>query len=111
MPDYLQDLALDSDRDIHLDGGNDLALTSGRDNLEQSIAIAAGDAIRQFVGGNVNGTNVAILEERIRQSLDADPQVASVQAVSVEQFDKRENKITLDVMVEENESFTIEVSP
>lgn len=111
MPDYLQDISLNSGKDIHLDDANDLALVSGRDNLEQSVAIAAGDAIERFVGGNIDGTTVALLEERIRQALDADPQVESVQSVTVEQFDKRNNSISLDVTVEENENFSIQVSP
>lgn len=111
MPEYLTDIHLNSDRDIHLDDANDLALVSGRSNLEQSVAIAVGDAIEQFIGGNMDGTTVAVLEERVRQALEDDPQVESVQSVSVEQFDKRTNSISLDVTVEENENFSIEVSP
>lgn len=110
MPDYLQDLDLNSDGDIHTDDGNDLALTSGLDNLEQSININAGNAVEDFIGGNVNGTKIAILEERLTNALDADPQVSSVQDVSLEQFDKQTNSLSLDVLVEENENFTLEVS-
>jgi len=110
MPDYLTDIHLDGDRDIHLDDANDLALVSGRRNLEQSVMIAVGGAIERFVGGNIDGTTVSLLEERIRQALDVDPQIETVRSVSVEQFDRRNDTITLDVSVGENEDFTIEVT-
>lgn len=111
MPQYLQDLDLNSDRDVHTDDANDLALTSGRENLEQSVSIGAGDAIDQFIGSNIDGTTIALLEENLREALDADPQVSVVQSVDVEKFDRRDNSISVAVSVDEDEDFLLEVSP
>lgn len=110
MPDFMQDLDLNEDRDIHLDDANDLALTSGKKNLEQSVAIVAGDAIREFIGSSIQGKTVALLEVRIRNAIDADPQVDSVHSVTVEEFDKRDNSVILSVVAEDNDDFLIEVS-
>lgn len=109
MADYLTDLDLNSDSDVYTDDANDLALVSGRSNLEQSIEISAGDAIEEFVGGNIDGTTIALLEERLKKALNNDPQVNSVDSVELTEFDRRTNTVSIDVSVTEDKDFTLEV--
>lgn len=110
MVDYPTDLDLDDSKDIHLDGANDLATVSGVDQLSQSVAIDVMDEIQDFIGGRVTGKNIGLLEERIRQGLNDDPQLSEVQAVNIEEYDRRDNSITMKIVTIENKDFTIEVT-
>lgn len=110
MVDYPTDLDLDDSKDIHLNGANDLATVSGVDQLSQSVAIDVMDEIQDFIGGRVTGKNIGLLEERIRQGLNDDPQLSEVQAVNIEEYDRRDNSITMEIVTIENKDFTIEVT-
>lgn len=110
MVDYPTDLDLDDSKDIHLDGANDLATVSGVDQLSQSVAIDVMDEIQDFIGGRVTGKNIGLLEERIRQGLNDDPQLSEVQSVNIEEYDRRDNSITMEIVTIKNADFTIEVT-
>lgn len=109
MPDYPTDLDLNRNKDIHLDGANDLALTSGIEQLQQSTAIDVFDELQQFIGGRLNGENLGLLEERIRQGLNDDPQLSTVRNVNVMEYDRGTESITVSVEVVDNENFTLEL--
>lgn len=111
MVEYPTDLDLNEDKDIHLDGANDLATTSGVEQLQQSVGIDVMDELRDFVAGRLTGGNIGSLEERIRQGLDDDPQLSDVRNVTIEQFDRRTDTVEITVSVVENADFTLEVSP
>lgn len=108
MVDYPTDLDLDSDKDTHLDGANDLALVSGEAQLAQSVAIDVMDEIQEFIGGRVTGKNVGLLEERIRSGLNDDPQLSQVTDVNIVEYDRRTDKLTIEVRTVENNEFTLE---
>lgn len=110
MPEYPTDIAINSHRDVYLDGSNDLALVSGKENLQQSVAIAIGDAVRQSIGSTIDGTTIGLVEERIYQALDADPQVGTIHTVTVREFDRQSNTVRLDVALAENDEFSITVN-
>lgn len=110
MVDYPTDLDLTSDRDIHLDGGNDLATTSGLSQLEQSVGIDVLDATQEFVGEPLTGQSLGLLEERLRQSLNQDEQLDGVTTVNVEEYDRRTGSVTFTVVVSQDEDFTITVT-
>lgn len=111
MPDYPSDLDLNQNRDIHLNGANDLALTSGVENLQQSVGIDVMDELSDFVAGRLTGENIGRLEERIRDGLDSDPQLSDVRNVTIDQFDRQTDTVEISVHVVENEDFTLEVTP
>jgi hypothetical protein len=111
MVDYPTDLQLNGDKDIFLDGANDLATVSGVRQLEQSVAIDVMDEIQNFIGGRVTGKNIGLLEERVRQGLNDDPQLSEVRQVNVREYDRRTDEIKIDIIVSQNDDFTIEVSP
>lgn len=108
MVEYPTDLDLDPDKDIHLDGANDLALVSEEDQLRQSVAIDAMDEIQDFIGGRVTGRNIGLLEERLRQAFNDDPQLDDVVSVNITQYDKRTDELTIEAKTIENEEFTLE---
>lgn len=110
MAERPRDIALNEDGDVYLDDVNDLALVSGRAQLQQSIAIDVLDVTEQFVGRRVTAQSVGLLEQRILEALEEDPQVGTIREVTVEEFDRRNNSVTAQVTLLENENFTIEVT-
>ena len=110
MVEYPTDFDLNSDKDIHLDGANDIALVSGVSQLEQSVAIDVMDEIQEFIGGRVTGKNVGLLEERLRQGLNDDPQLDRVVSVNVVEYDRRDDSLSVDIVTIKNEDFTITVT-
>lgn len=104
------DLELTADKDIHLDQANDLAVVSGVKQLEQSVAMDVLDVTQRFVGRALTGENVGLLEARVEESLAADEQVGDVQTVTVTEYDRRTNSITMDVVCTEDQDFTIQIS-
>lgn len=110
MAERPRDIAIGTDQDIFLDDTNDLALVSGDAQLEQSIAIDVLDVTEQFVGSSITAQSIGLLEQRIREALNDDPQVGTVRDVNVSEYDKRTNSITAEVSLSEDEDFTIEVS-
>jgi hypothetical protein len=108
--EYPTDLDLNSDKDIHIDGSNDLATVSGIEQLEQSVAIDVMDEVQEFIGGRVTGKNLGLLEERFRQAINEDPQVVSVRTLNITEYDRRTDTISVEISTIENEDFTLEVS-
>lgn len=111
MPDYPTDLDLDESKDIHLDSANDLELTSGVAQIEQSVGIDVMDELEAFIGGRVTGKNVGLLEERVRGALNDDPQLSEVLTVDITQYDRRTDSVEMVIKVVDDDNFTIEVSP
>lgn len=103
------DIGLDSDGDVHTDSGNDLALVTGQAQLEQSVYIDVGDVMNQLIGGNITATNISLVEKRIKDALNDDPQLDDVQSVTVEEFDKRTNTLTVTAITTENEQFEMNI--
>lgn len=103
------DLQINSDLDLFIDGSNDLALISGKRQLEQSVALDVMSETGRAIGGKMTGENIGTLENRIRQSLKEDEQVGNVKAVNIDRYDRRDNTIQVDVLMTENEDFTFEV--
>lgn len=111
MAERPRDIAIDSGKDIFLNDANDLALVSGREQLQQSIAIDVLDVTRDFVGSSITAQSIGLLEQRILEALEDDPQVGVIRDVSIMEFDKRTNTVTVEVSLAENDDFTIEVTP
>lgn len=111
MVEYPTDLDLNEGKDIHLDSTNDLTLTSGIAQLQQSVAIDVMDELRDFVGGRLTGKNVGQLEESIASGLNDDPQVDTVRSVSLDTYDRQNKTVEITVHVVENDDFTLEVEP
>lgn len=109
MVDYPTDLAINENKDIYLDEGNDLAVINGKAQLRQSVGIDVMDELQKFVGGRLTGPNIGRLEERIRKGLDDDPQLSNVRNVTIRTFDRRNNTIEITAEVVGNDNFTLEV--
>ncbi|WP_226041164.1 hypothetical protein [Natrinema sp. DC36] len=105
----LTDIRIDGNRDIEIGHSNDIAVVSGQANVEQSISIATSDSISKFVGSRITGTNISLLEKRVEDALEDDPQVGEVLDVTILEFDKRNDTIEIGVELVEDEDFTIEV--
>lgn len=112
MAEYPTDIKIsEDDRNIFLDDTNDLATIGGVANLEQSVAIAVMNATRQFIGDKLTGSSVGLLEEKVRQALQRDPQIERVVSVEMTEFDRSQDKVTMDVTTIEDETFQIGVTP
>lgn len=110
MVEYPTDLELNETKDIQLDASNDLALVSGKSQLQQSVAIDVIDELQDLISGRLTGKNIGILEERIRNSLDEDPQVGDVRTVTIQSFDRQTGSVEIDVTLVRNEDFTLEIN-
>jgi len=106
----LTDLSLNEYKDIHLNDANDLAVVTGQDQLEQSTAIDVLDVLTDFVGSNVSGEQIGQLETAIQSALEDDPQVTSVQNVSVSTFNTDTGEVAVDVSVLGDNDFTLSLS-
>lgn len=110
MVEYPTDLDLDNNKDIHLDAGNDLTLTSGIEQLQQSVALDVLNNVDGFTSGRLSGENLGRLETAIRRSLEADVQVGDVRTVSIESFDRETGRVEVNVTLTENEDFTLNIT-
>jgi len=93
----VRDIALNSDQDVYLDAGNDLALVAGNNTVVQSIAIAVGNVSELLVGERLRPQTIQTVEKEIRDALDSDPQVEQVLDVTVEEFDTTTDTLTVSV--------------
>ena len=109
MVEYPTDLDINENKDIHLDASNDLTLTSGIEQLQQSVALDVLDELQELVGGRLNGENLGRIEVAARQSLERDVQVGDVRTVTVESFDRQAGRVEIDVTLTQNEDFTLGV--
>lgn len=109
MVEYPTDFDLNEDKDTHLDGANDLALTSGVEQLQQSVGIDVMDELRDIVGGRLTGQNIGKLEERISRALNEDPQLASVRSVTLETYNRDTSTVEITAHVVQNDDFTLEI--
>jgi len=103
------DLLIDEELDTVIDTTNDLGTVSGIQQLEQSVAIDVLDVTRQFVGSSLTGEQVGLLEERVLRSLEDDEQVGEVLDVVVSQYDRATQTVTMEIIVLEDENFSIEL--
>jgi len=103
------DLLIDEQLDTVIDTTNDLGTVRGIQQLEQSVAIDVLDVTRQFVGSSLTGEQVGLLEERVLRSLEDDEQVGEVIDVVVSQYDEAAQSVTMEIIVLEDESFSIEL--
>lgn len=107
---YPIDLHLNENLDIHLDGGNDLATASDRRQLEQSTALDVLNVLHEFVGNPVTGRTIGLLEERVRQALNADEQLSTVTNVSVEEYRPDEGRVSVAVNAVEDDDFELDLT-
>lgn len=108
MVEYPTDIDLNSDKDVHLNGANDLALVGGEEQLRQSVAIDVMDEIEDFIGGRVTGKTLGLLEERFLQAFNDDPQLDEVISVNIKQYDRRTDELIIEAKTVKNEDFTLE---
>jgi hypothetical protein len=103
------DLLIGTDLDIEIDETNDLGTVSGIQQLEQSVAIDVLDVTQNFVGSNLSGGRVGLLEQRVQESLENDEQLTEVVDVVLQSYNKDTGTIEMEIIVLENENFVIEL--
>lgn len=104
------DIAINQDKDAYLDGANDLALVSGPERVDQSIAISVMDEDKDFVSGRITAKNVNQLEQAIERGLQDDNDVDQVFNVDIQTFDRNDDRVIAEVFVTPTESFVAEVN-
>lgn len=108
--EYPTDLRLTDEMDIYIDATGDIATISGFEQLEQSVAIDVLDILRDFIGQGLTGRNIGLLEANVQESLANDEQLAEVQNVTVDTYNKESGEITLDVFVIRDDDFALSLS-
>jgi len=108
MVEYPTDLQLTDDLDIRLDQSNDLATQGGIRQLEQSLALDALEITIDFVGEQLNGTQLGLLESQVEQAINEDEQIADVRSIDIESFDPNIGRVEIAIQTTQNENFTIE---
>lgn len=111
MADSVTDLQIDSDRQVFLGDDGDLATVSGIPNVEQSVAIEAGDVLRPLIGEPMTDETFGDVEAELEQVLSRDPQIDSVERVNVTKVNTSTGTVTVSVFTSFNNSFEIEVTP
>lgn len=104
-----EDLAVDSNFDVFVDDTGDLATVSGKDQLQQSVALDIADVTDIFVGESLTAANLGIIEERIKRSLNRDEQVGRIVSVTVDEYNRDTNTVIVDVVTADNRTFILEV--
>jgi hypothetical protein len=103
MVDYLTDLDVTQALDIRKDASNDLATTSGVENLRQGIALTTMGVTRERIGNKATADQLGLLEERVESMLDDDPHVGDVLRVTTETFNRNQNVVTMQVTLTDGE--------
>lgn len=109
MVDYLTDLDVTQELDVHTDDANDLATTSGVDNLRQGISLTTMSVTRDRIGNKATADQLGLLEERVESMLDNDPHVGDVLSVTTQTFNRKRNVITMQVTLTDGK-FTLPVN-
>lgn len=107
---YPTDLRLNESKDIYIDAAGDIATVGGFEQLQQSVALDALDALEDFIGDGITGRNVGLLEERVTRALTRDEQVGEVRTVNVTEYNQESNIVSVEVELVENDDFTLELS-
>lgn len=110
LADELRDVDVGEDREVYVDESGDLALTSGLETVEQSVMLNAAEAVRPLVGQPVDGPTLEDVQQQLRDVLEDDPQIATVNRVDVVEVDESSNTVRVRVFVRNNNDFEIGVS-
>lgn len=112
MADSLRDLKMSADdRQVFVDDTGDLAVTSGIETVEQSLALNAGDVLRPLIGEPIEDETFGDVEATLQERLQNDPQVEGPQRVSVTQVNRSTGTVSVEIFTTFNDSFTLEVTP
>lgn len=103
------DLRIDGDRQVGLGDTGDLDLTVGLDNLAQSVTVALGDQLRSLVGEPITPTKINVVESNVLSVLQNDVQISNVRSVEVSEINTSTDTVTLDCVVDYNNSFELPV--
>lgn len=109
LPDRLFDLEINTDRDIVVDYDGDLKLTRGEHTLEQVAAIRTGHVVRQLLGSTRDGTKKEKARADIERILKNDPRIEGVSRVELTDVESNDNAIDVEIYIDEEESFEIEL--
>lgn len=105
-----QDAFLTESRDIVVEGG-DITLTKSREeNIAQSVAIHAGDTLREILGNPLTGVEISRGIDAVRDALRRDPQLQEVVLIEATEINKATNTVEFRIVLQSDPDFTIEVN-
>lgn len=104
------DLYLNSDREFEVGQDGDLRTVTGFDNVEQSLGIFAGNAVRDLIGQPIDGATLSKVESRLQDELERERYLDDIQRVDVTEINETTGTVSVDVFVSYDESLTFEVS-
>lgn len=109
VADELSDLEMDQDRQVFVDDTGDVSTVSGIGNVEQSVAISAGDVLRPLVGEPADDQTFADVEAELEDVLSRDPQIRRVTRVEVTRVNTSTGTVDVEIFTAMNNSFEIQV--
>ena len=105
-----KDLMVDGDRDIQLNCSGDLRMTrSPEEYMANFLAVTTGDILRRLVGDPESATLYETAQSRIRQRLFENEQIRSVISVDIVSINTQTGTVTIDVRLEQDTDYTLEV--
>lgn len=105
-----KDAMVDSDRDIQITRGGDILLTRTQEEyLNNFLAIAVGDAVRDLLGSPQSENALQALRSELWEALSENPQIDTVRYITIESIDTRQNTVEVEIVLVNNTSFTIEL--
>ena len=101
---------INSDRDIIVGGDGDLRLTRTREEyLSNFLAITVGDVVRRLVGDPQSGAVYEAARSQIYEALQENDQIGFVLNVDISEINQNRGSITINVEVQENTDFELEI--
>jgi hypothetical protein len=96
-------------RDIEIADDGDAATVSGRQLLEQSVAVIASDELRDEIGNVASDEMLRRVETSLTSIADRDVDVGSIQRINVLELDRSTNTLTVEAVYSQAENSTITI--
>lgn len=101
------DIELLANQDTYIDTLNDLPLISGHDNAQQSVALSTLDTTELFIGNRPTHKLYNKLKGDVRDALQQDPNVSSVNSVTITNIDEENDTVDIAISLVGDSSFSI----
>ena len=106
----MRDILVDDNRDVEITGLNDVVYARNRmEYLQNYIALELGHLIDELLGDPHDSSLYARLGARTQTILDNCPAIGSVTSATITDVNTVDNSINIEIHVEEDPNFEIEV--
>ena len=105
----VKDIAVDEHFDVFIDDRNDLGVTEGRREVEQSLAIHLALFFHEEIGSVDKDNAKARLELAARRVASQNDRIDTLRSVIVTESSDEQNKFNIRILYDEDDEFELEV--